>query len=61
MKSTDPKSYWALLNKCDVDKKNVEHNVLVDAFYDHFSKLNSIDPDDDNDFDMLLVTNMNDD
>ena len=47
LKSTDPKSYWSLLNKYSSEKKEIICKVTNDAFFDHFSLLNDIQDNED--------------
>ena len=43
LRTTDPKSYWSLLNKgCDKGK-NVSQKVARDVFYNHFKDLNNVE------------------
>lgn len=43
LRTTDPKSYWSLLNKgCD-NSNTVKQKVAVDVFFDNFKNLNDVD------------------
>lgn len=43
LRTTDPKSYWYLLNKgCD-NSNTVKQKVAVDVFFDNFKNLNDVD------------------
>ena len=41
LQSTDPKSYWNLLNKVDKSNPETLHKVSLETFAEHFQKLNS--------------------
>jgi len=47
LKSTDPKSYWSLLNKYSSEKKEVICKVTNDTFFEHFSLLNDNQDNED--------------
>ena len=49
MKTKDPKSYWALLNKYTDQNKTIVNKVALESFYDHFKNLNNVN-NDNNDF-----------
>ena len=42
LKNSDPKAYWNLLNKTDSDNSRTIQKVSLDAFAEHFRKLNTI-------------------
>ena len=47
IKSSDPKSYWSLLNKYSGEKTQFFSNITKEVFLQHFSNLNeNTDPDD---------------
>ena len=49
-----------MLNKFSGERKEVLKEVSTEAFYEHFSKLNSVDPDEDFDaFDLTRVSDFN--
>ena len=54
LRTTDPKSYWSLLNRgCDKGK-NVSQKVALDVFFNHFKTLNNVE----NDIDVVLPENV---
>jgi hypothetical protein len=55
LRTTDPKSYWSLLNKKGCNKSNtVQQKVATSVFFDHFKNLNKVD----NDVDVILPENV---
>ena len=56
LESTDPKSFWSLINRSDPQSKVIEHKVSLETFLDHFKKLNTIEEDDD--FDNINISNI---
>ena len=42
LKNSDPKAYWNLLNKTDSNNSRTIQKVSLDAFAEHFRKLNTI-------------------
>ena len=47
MKTSDPKSYWSILNKYSSEGRDDLQKVSVESFYEHFSKLNEATPEND--------------
>lgn len=47
LRHSDPKSYWNMLNKFSGERKEVLKKVSAEVFYEHFSKLNSHETEDD--------------
>ena len=58
MKNSDPKSYWAILNKYSSEDRDNLQKVSVESFYEHFSELNEATPE--NDFDDIDLDNLPD-
>ena len=62
LKNSDPNSYWNLLNKYSGEKKNILHKISCEVFYDHFSKLNNLQVQNEGQFEEInldLVSNYN--
>ena len=62
LKNSDPRAYWNLLNKADRRNSSTIKNVSLDAFTDHFRKLNMVDTENDNlipEVDPLKVSEFN--
>ena len=47
MKKSDPKSNWSILNKYAPDGRDKLQKVSVESFYEHFSKLDKANPEND--------------
>ena len=58
MKKSDPKSYWSILNKYASEGRDKLQKVSVESFYEHFSKLNEANPE--NDFGDIDLDNLSD-
>ena len=56
MKTSDPKPYWAILNKYSSEGRGNLQTVSVESFYEHFSKLNKATPEYD--FDVIDMDNL---
>ena len=54
LRSTDPKSYWRLLNKGSKRSKETANLVALDTFFEHFKELNN----DKVDIDFDMPTNI---
>ncbi|CAC5384686.1 unnamed protein product [Mytilus coruscus] len=65
LNQNDPKSYWSLINRsCNKNmKENVVNKVSLDCFLEHFKKLNTVVPNENDDFtdeiDTSNVTELN--
>lgn len=62
LRSSDPKSFWSLLNKYTGQRKETLSKITSEVFYEHFLNLNqSVDNNDDNfhdlDFETLASNN----
>ena len=58
LKQSDPKSYWSLLNKYSNEKKKVISDITSEVFFEHFSKLNEGNTDNDESFDPIDLSNI---
>ena len=45
LRNSDPKAYWKLLNKFDGSRTTTAQKLSLDAFAEHFKKLNTISSD----------------
>ena len=59
LRHSDPKAYWNLPNKYSGERKEILKKVSAEAFYEHFSKLNTAETDEENVFDMSIITHFN--
>ena len=59
LRHSDPKAYWNLLNKYSGKKREILKKVSSEVFYEHFSKLNTVETDEENVFDMTKVSHFN--
>ena len=58
LKQSDPKSYWSLLNKYSNEKKKFISDITSEVFFEHFSKLNEGNADNDESFDPIDLSNI---
>ena len=58
LKQSEPKSYWSLLNKYSNEKKKVISDITSEVFFQHFSKLNEGNADNDESFDPIDLSNI---
>ena len=54
LRTSDPKSYWSMLNRGCEKGKATQQKVAMNVFFDHFKNLNNID----NDVDIVLPDNV---
>ena len=59
LRHSDPKAYWNLLNKYSGERKEILKKVSAEVFYEHFSKLNTAETDEENVFDLSKIRHFN--